>query len=206
MSDSEFKLIDLSCKIDGFVPAKLCKMFMAYFDHHSWKAEHETSDNAATGELETSPFKSVEINPDDIEYNLAIETILKCKDAWCDYLQQYNMVNAKEMRLMAGRVFRMRILRYQIGDFIHPHTDVGIFGDNALLRASCTINLNSQDEDYKGGEFKLLNDRYTVPMKSGDTLVFPVGCEWVHRVTPVEDGVRYSLSAFLGPIDPSQVS
>ena len=80
-------------------------------------------------------------------------------------------------------------MKYEKGSYIHPHTDheIGTYG-------SISFNLNN---DYKGGEFKFFNGNYTIPLSKGDVLIFPADYFWVHEVTPITKGIRYSINSFL---------
>jgi predicted 2-oxoglutarate/Fe(II)-dependent dioxygenase YbiX len=80
-------------------------------------------------------------------------------------------------------------MKYETGAKIHPHTDhiPNIYG-------SISFNLNN---DYEGGEFKFFNGNYTVSLNKGDALIFPADYFWVHEVTPVTKGERYSINSFL---------
>ena len=80
-------------------------------------------------------------------------------------------------------------MKYETGARIHPHSDhdPGIYG-------SISFNLN---DNYEGGEFKFFNGNYTIPLSKGDALIFPADYFWVHEVTTVTKGIRYSTNGFL---------
>ena len=80
-------------------------------------------------------------------------------------------------------------MKYETGAEIHPHSD-----HNSGIYGSISFNLNG---NYEGGEFKFFNGNYTVPLSKGDALIFPADYFWVHEVTPVTKGTRYSLNSFL---------
>ena len=80
-------------------------------------------------------------------------------------------------------------MKYETGSEIHPHIDY-----NLCTYGSITFNLN---ENYEGGEFKFFNGNYTVSLKKGDVLIFPASHFWIHEVTKVTKGTRYSLNSFL---------
>jgi predicted 2-oxoglutarate/Fe(II)-dependent dioxygenase YbiX len=82
-----------------------------------------------------------------------------------------------------------RLLRYNVGASIHPHTDWMDF-----VHASCTINLN---DSYSGGEFVFFNGQIEYKLGVGDALIFPADCFWVHEVKAITEGSRYSTNTFL---------
>jgi hypothetical protein len=86
----------------------------------------------------------------------------------------------------------IRIMRYEIGQEIKDHLDVG----KANNRASCTINLNS---NYEGGEFSFFSSKHLLNLKEGEGLIFPAEQIWIHGVRPVTKGTRYAINCFLAP-------
>ena len=83
----------------------------------------------------------------------------------------------------------IRILKYEKGQCIKDHSDVG-----GTIRASCTLNLN---EDYQGGEFRFFNGQIKEVFKTGDAMLFPAEPIWIHGTEPVTKGTRYSINCFL---------
>ena len=86
----------------------------------------------------------------------------------------------------------IRIMRYKEGQEIKDHLDIGI----SNVRASCTINLNS---DYEGGEFSFFSGKHLLNLKEGEGVIFPAGQIWIHGVQPVTKGTRYAINCFLSP-------
>jgi hypothetical protein len=62
--------------------------------------------------------------------------------------------------------------------------------DAETRQLSVSIQLN---EDYEGGELTFYNKKHTVTKKKGLITVFPSNHLFPHQVTPVEEGVRYSI-------------
>ena len=86
-----------------------------------------------------------------------------------------------------------RLLKYEVGAKIHPHSD---FGDYTY--ASCTFNLNDK---YTGGVFGFWNSQHTVTLKKGEGMIWPADYFWVHEVSPIKTGVRYSTNCFIKSVD-----
>jgi predicted 2-oxoglutarate/Fe(II)-dependent dioxygenase YbiX len=82
-----------------------------------------------------------------------------------------------------------RLLKYERGAKIHPHTDHGPF-----VYGSCTFNLN---DDYTGGRFAFFNGAHKVALGKGDAMIFPADYFWVHAVEEITSGTRYSTNSFL---------
>ena len=47
------------------------------------------------------------------------------------------------------------------------------------------------NDDFEGGEFTMFED-YKIKLKTGDVLIFPSTFMYIHQVTPVVTGTRYS--------------
>ena len=79
-------------------------------------------------------------------------------------------------------------------DGIGSHTELD--GEGNTRKLSMSIILNS---DYEGGDLEMRGLDNQVPrLEEGSIIVFPSFVE--HRVTPVTEGIRYSLvSWFVGP-------
>jgi hypothetical protein len=86
----------------------------------------------------------------------------------------------------------IRIMRYQVGNHIKDHLDIGTRNH----RASCTLNLHS---DYEGGEFTFFSGNYVLNLKQGEGLIFPAEQVWIHGVKPITKGTRYCVNCFLHP-------
>ena len=167
-------------------------------EENAEKAGMECSTNTLTRQTEFSSFTSVTPEIGSLEDTSCKEIFTRCVNEWLTYLEKLNIVDTPELLSLCSKVHYYRVLKYDVGQSIHPHTDVANHGYGALLRASCTVNLSDKSE-YTGGDFNLLNDRYKIQLSKGDVLIFPASSFWVHSVDPVTSGVRYSLNGFLGP-------
>ena len=65
------------------------------------------------------------------------------------------------------------------------------------MSGSCTFNLN---DTFEGGQFIFFRGKHTVHLEQGDVLIFPADYFWVHQVTPITKGTRYSVNTFLQSI------
>jgi PKHD-type hydroxylase len=79
---------------------------------------------------------------------------------------------------------------YKEGEFYGWHTD----RDSTTFRERFTSTVIQLNEDYDGGLLEIKdtkNNLVPLKQKTGNLYVFDSGLK--HRVTPVEDGIRYSL-------------
>lgn len=95
----------------------------------------------------------------------------------------------------------LQISRYGVGGFYDFHYDGdGItpvdaprtsiyYGKTRKLTMSFVLN-----NDFEGGDFEIYGLDKPIKMVMGDVLVFP--SYFLHRVTPVTEGIRYSMQAW----------
>jgi PKHD-type hydroxylase len=94
-----------------------------------------------------------------------------------------------------------QVTRYTKDGFYNWHIDgMGshseVQDDGNTRKLSMSVILNS---DYEGGDFEMRDLESKIPrLEKGSIIVFPSFLE--HRVTPVTEGIRYSLVTwFVGP-------
>jgi hypothetical protein len=74
------------------------------------------------------------------------------------------------------------------GDWFGKHNDIR---ENRLYAVGVLLN-----DDFEGGDFKIYNpNEYLLNKETGNTYIFDVKTE--HEITPILNGVRYSLLWFL---------
>jgi predicted 2-oxoglutarate/Fe(II)-dependent dioxygenase YbiX len=82
------------------------------------------------------------------------------------------------------------LLRYEQGQYIKEHVDIGTGeGTNARL-VSCSIALNDY---YEGGEFSFFDRKLKYKIPKGSAIMFPSSFMYPHEVMPVSSGTRYSI-------------
>jgi hypothetical protein len=83
---------------------------------------------------------------------------------------------------------QIHLHKFTKGDWFGKHNDIR---DNRLYAVGVLLN-----DDFEGGGFKLYNpDEYLLNKEAGNTYIFDVKTE--HEITPILNGVRYSLLWFL---------
>ena len=184
-----FDITKLALKIPNFLTHKECDELIEEYEQRKEQSNLEHSSNAKTGELEYSSFKVVHLNPYTDNFNFIKEKTKLAIDKWIGYLEQPNYFFTKALKGNLNFSHSYRVMKYETGAKIHPHSDhePGIYG-------SISFNLNN---NYEGGEFKFFNGNHTILLGKGDALIFPADYFWVHEVTPVTKGVRYSLNSFI---------
>lgn len=82
------------------------------------------------------------------------------------------------------------LLRYEVGQYIKSHIDVGKTDAMMARQISCSIALN---DEYEGGEFTFFDNELSYRLEKGDILMFPSGFMYPHEVLPITSGTRYSI-------------
>ena len=184
-----FDITKLALKIPNFLTHEECDGLINEFQQRSNEACGETSRNYETNKIEENNFQVIQLKPYTNNFNLIKEKTKQAINSYIEYLEQpkYFFTDLLKENLLFSHNYR--IMKYETGARIHPHSDhdPGIYG-------SISFNLSN---GYEGGEFKFFNGNYTIPLSKGDALIFPADYFWVHEVTTVTKGIRYSINSFL---------
>ncbi len=157
-------------------------------EYNQQKSDIEISVDANDVEMKEAKFSSFEIQPYSQAFDFSKKITEQIIKRYVNYLDSSGLFH-KAMRNNFLFSHKYRILKYDVGSEIHPHTDHAPF-----IYGSLTFNLN---DNYEGGEFAFFNKKYKLKLKRGDAIIFPADYFWVHEVTKVTKGTRYSLNSFL---------
>mgnify|MGYP003632584870 CR=1 FL=1 len=184
-----FDITKLALKIPNFLTHEECDGLINEFEHKKNESLLESSLDYKTNKHRQSSFKVIPLIPYTDSFNFIREKTKSAIDTWINYLEQPNYFFTHLLKNHLKFSHNYRIMKYETGAEIHPHSDhdIGTYG-------SISFNLN---EDYEGGEFKFFNGNYTIPLGKGDALIFPADFFWVHEVTKVTKGERYSINSFI---------
>lgn len=188
------KYEDLILRIPDIVSEEECRLLIDYhesLDVYSYVTE--SSINSNTGKGEAATFKCVNLFPYSEEHNLVHSKTKQMVLEWREYLKGFGSFSIPILNDVLNYAHMYRLLKYETGAKIHPHTDFSPY-----IFASCTLNLN---DDYAGGDLCFWNRQHTLKLKKGEGVIFPADLFWVHEVTPVESGERYSTNCFIGSMD-----
>tara|TARA_R110002126_G_scaffold31906_1_gene102038 strand:+ start:2056 stop:2640 length:585 start_codon:yes stop_codon:yes gene_type:complete len=190
-----YKISDLKYRINSLVPKEVCKKLIKIFEKYPKLHLAESSYKFKTKKHEIDDFKCLNLSQinkpnEDILYalNEARKYISIMVANYVLYIKSKKISPTFSDKLI-GSSSNIRILKYDIGQCIKDHTDVG-----GTTRASCTLNLN---EDYEGGEFRFFDGQIKEVFKTGDAMLFPAEPIWIHGTEPVTKGARYSINCFL---------
>jgi len=166
-----------------------CDLFVDYFKNNENNEHYESSTNAITGERIQTTFKCVRLSADHDCYKLAHRKIEQAINLYITHLTEFKSYNVYGIKENLNYPHAIRILKYEKGASIHPHTDF-----NEFAHASCTLNLT---DNYTGGDFSFFNKKHNIKLGKGDALIFPNSHFWVHEVLEITSGVRFSINSFI---------
>lgn len=182
-------LSDLIFKIPNHVNRNECQQLIDCYQSNLNNPVPEHSLDVTSDKIVFSKVKVKTIIASDNEYSLAIDKMQSALQLWVNYLQQFKYFDINSLCRNLNYPHSVRLLKYDTGDYIHPHTD---FDDHYY--ASVVLNLN---QNYDGGEFCFFNKNLKIKLGEGDALVFPNNYFYVHEVSQITSGTRYSINSFI---------
>ena len=188
-----FNIQDLILRVPNMMSAKDCKLLINYHKKYGKKPALEHCPDANTGIDTYSSFKCITL-PDHSNVHTIVHKKTKVMiEKWLDHLKKFKAFHLPLLSKKLNCSHKYRLLKYEPGAKIHPHTD---FAD--YVYASCTFNLNDK---YTGGVFKFWNGQHEIILKKGEGMIWPADYFWVHEVSPIKTGVRYSTNCFIMSVD-----
>jgi predicted 2-oxoglutarate/Fe(II)-dependent dioxygenase YbiX len=166
-----------------------CELLIKEYNKRKNESKQESCTHANTGVLTTSTFKKVELTPNTKNFNNVHKAVGKMIKSWISNIEKNKTAHSMILKNRTSFTHQYRLMCYEKGGWIHPHVDFEDFS-----YASCTINLN---EDYKGGVFYFFNKEIKFNLKQGESIIFPNNPFWIHEVSEVTQGKRYSVNCFI---------
>ena len=189
-----FDITELIYRVPNFLSDSECDCLISEYEKRSSEYELEKCPDANTGLLTQSTFQRICLKEGTPNYQLLFNKTERAVNEYLNYLESKNSFHVPQLRKSLNYSHMYRLLKYGPGNKIHPHSD-----HDPLTYGSITFNLN---DDYTGGEFKFFNGKHTVNLQRGEMMIWPADYFWVHEVTPIETGVRYSTNSFLLSVSP----
>ena len=188
-----FNIQDLILRVPNMMSAKECKLLTDYHQKNEEKVGVEHCPHAQTGIDTYSSFKCINLPSTSKTHAIVHKKTKVMVKKWLNHLKKFKAFHTPLLSSKLNYSHMYRLLKYEKGAKIHPHTD---FDDYTY--ASCTFNLNDK---YTGGVFKFWNGKYNVILKKGEGMIWPADYFWVHEVSPIQKGVRYSTNCFIKSVD-----
>jgi len=190
----KFGITDLIYRVPNFLSDSECDSLIKEYEERSTYAELEHCLDANTGIDTYSTFTRLSLDEGTESYNFMFRKTEEAVNGYIKHLDSFGNFHSPLLRKAFLYSHAFRLLKYGVGDKIHPHTD-----HDTYIYGSVTFNLN---DDYTGGVFKFFNGDYEVHLQKGEMMIWPADFFWVHEITPVETGCRYSTNSFLTSIPP----
>lgn len=184
-----FDISELIYRVPNFLSLDECKYLIDEYENRSSESSMEHCPDANTGIDTYSSFQRISLVEGTKSYELIFEKTEQAINQYLDYLDSKKSFHIPLLRKSFNYSHMFRLLKYGVGNKIHPHTDY-----DPLTYGSITFNLN---DDYTGGDFRFFNGRHTVKLGCGEMMIWPADYYWIHEVTPIESGTRYSTNSFL---------
>jgi len=188
-----FNIQDLILKVPKMVSDRECKLLINYHKQHEKEHSLEHCPDARSGVNTQSTFKCLILPANSKAHAIVHKKTRAMIEKWLNYLRKFEAFHIPMLSKSLNYSHMYRLLKYEVGAKIHPHTDF-----NEFTYASCTFNLNDR---YTGGAFEFWNGKHTVTLKKGEGMIWPADYFWVHEVRPVKSGVRYSTNCFIKSVD-----
>lgn len=189
-------ICDIALVIKNHLDDDECRLLINEYERKKITAGRESSFHSYEETSVVSTYKRVTIKETSPQYDLLKNKTESALKHWLDFLQSKNMFSVALLRDVLQHTYHdFRILKYDVGSFIHPHTDWNHFN-----HASVTLNLN---DGYTGGELVFMNGERIVSLEKGDALVFPANFYWVHETKPILTGTRYAVNSFVSAVHAS---
>ena len=190
---------DLIFTLPNLIPIQKCDQYINFFKKNEKQAGKEKSKKYYKNKVfkNTDNFDALQISKRLNEFpewkNIHDELLYYINSIVLNY-ENYLKINVSPAIVSEymSSTSNIRILRYKPGNEIKDHLDIG-YGNT---RASVSIALN---DNYEGGEFTFFSNRHKIMLKKGMGMIFPAEQIWIHGVTPVTKGERYSINCFLKP-------
>ena len=188
-----FNIQDIILRVPNMLSGGECDALIEYHKANEDQYESEYCPDANTGENTYSSFKMITLESYTEEHDIVHRAMTSMIEKWQTHLEGFDAFHVPLLSTRLNYSHKYRLLKYDVGNKIHPHTD---FSDYTY--ASCTFNLN---DDYEGGVFSFWNGQHNIELKKGDGMIWPADYFWVHEVTPITEGSRYSTNSFIRSID-----
>ena len=188
-----FNIQDLILKVPKMISDQECKLLINYHKKYEKECVLEHCPEATSGIDTDSTFKCLTLPANSKAHAIVHKKTRVMVEKWLDHLKKFKAFHLPLLSQSLNYSHMYRLLKYEVGAKIHPHSD---FDDYTY--ASCTFNLNDK---YTGGVFGFWNSQHKVTLKKGEGMIWPADFFWVHEVSPIKTGVRYSTNCFIKSVD-----
>ncbi len=181
-------LKDFIFTVDDILTDGECDFIIEEFGKNEVYKEQCLESNS--GEVRESTVDITSLLPNTEAFGLVHNATNHLIDEYSQYLKELDFIALNEMICCFTFSHNYRLMKYSEGQSIHDHVD-----KNWAIFGSATLALN---DGYEGGLFRFFKGKHKVKTKKGQGMIFPAEHYFVHGVSPVTKGVRWSVNSFLG--------
>ena len=174
MFNKDSKLIDLIKVYKNVIPKSLCNDFINRSVNFEWKGNYR------------QPNEKFAISSSFLDESTYSEYLPIIKNS----VAAYNNDVAQPFYFGIKEIIKPEMHKFTVGTKMLLHHDHGIKGAPTLT------TLGLLNDDFEGGEFLFWNDE-VVKIEAGDMLLFPALFAYLHQVTPITKGTRYSIISWV---------
>lgn len=174
-----------------YFPEEFCDLWVSYFENVDWSIHKWGSNLGDVGfTLHNSEPEVYFLDDNDKDHkfqNIIYNNLKNCLSNYeqdikgCTYVSQFS---------------RLRLNKYSADKRMSSHVDhiYDLFDGTTrgIPVLSFIINLN---DNYEGGDLVFFDDT-EIHLSKGDVVIFPSNFMYPHLISPVKNGVRYSLVAW----------
>lgn len=119
----------------------------------------------------------------------------------CDIINLFNDIFCNRVAPFYDVAFqyyeRPQLLRYPVGGHYHGHADSECWDhESGSWRRMCARDYSVVlylNDDFEGGEFEFIDQKYRIRPEPGMLLAFPSDHRFQHAALPTRSGIRYAL-------------
>ena len=181
-------LKDFIFTVDNILTDKECDFIIEEFGKNQIYKEHCFESNSS--EVRQSTVDISALIPNTETFNLVHNATNNLIYEYSQYLKKFDWMWLEGMIANLTYSHNYRLMKYSEGQSIHDHVDKSPF-----VFGSATLTLN---DEYEGGLFRFFKGSHKLKTKKCQGMIFPAEHYFVHGVSPVTKGVRWSVNSFFG--------
>ena len=168
--------------------SKACDSIISFFNQNAlWNPSTFSNNKENTGKVSKVDMNEYWITDKDQYYDVLKKTFRSAVD---EYIKVHTRITPT-----AYTAFRMN--HYAEGGFMRNHVDNIYRSHGQQYGYPHLTSLLFLNDNYKGGDFMMLDDSYKPEIKKGSVIVFPSNFMYDHEVKKVTEGNRYTIMTWI---------
>ena len=181
-------LTDLIFTVDDLLTDEECDFIIEEFGNNQIYKERCFETNSS--EVRYSTVDITSLTPNTEVFNLVHAATDHLIYEYSQYLKELDFMWLDGMMGNLSHSHNYRLMKYSEGQSIHEHVD-----KSENIYGSATLSLNDR---YEGGQFRFFKGKHKLKTKKRGGMIWPAEMYFVHGVSPITEGNRWSVNSFLG--------